>query len=170
MVKYQYLVEDDAIKEVLVITERYRIRIPTDGVPFSMKSELEEHLNALFGMGVKFELATLELLEGSRYVMAQEEAEKIEEFIKGLSPKAREVFLVLDREWKAKSEVDRALGFEGNPQKLAGVLSGITKRAKSAGLVSEDGGERLIEQVYEGNELKYRLTELGLKVKQKLQT
>jgi len=170
MVKYQYLIEDDTIKEIFVTTTKYRLKIPAERVPFSKKQEIERYLNALFEMGVKIELATLEPLENSKYVVAQEEARKIEEFIRGLSSSGKKVFLVLDRDWKAKSEVDRALGFEGNPQKLAGVLSGVTKRAKSVGLISGDNQEELIERIYEGNEPKYRLTELGLKVKQKLQT
>ena len=138
----------------------------------SLRATIEEHLNALFSMGVQLDEARYEPFEEPSE--GDTEEKKIEEFIKNLPSNAKKVFLILDEEWKPKSEVDRALGFEGGP-KLAGVLSGITRRAKQARLIKEDEtttgeGGKIIETRWSGHELEYRLTELGQKIKQKLQS
>ena len=165
MTKYRYLVNEDEKIETIIVTKNGRkIKIPVDRVPFSEKPKIEEHLNAIFEMGIRIDLLTIEPVEGEEHAHNREVDEKIEKFVRKLSSHAKKLFLTLDNTWKSKSEVDRALGFENNPQKLAGVLSGITKRAKSVGL----GDGRLIEQIYEGGVVKYRLTELGMKIKEKL--
>jgi len=165
MVKYKYMVDqNDNIEKIIVVKGQYALEIPADGVPFSEKPKIEAHLNALFDMGVKIELLTMQLIEGSKHAEDKELNEKIKKFITGISTNTKKLFLTLDNTWKPKPEVDKALGFENNPQKLAGVLSGITKRARNAGF--ED--EKLIEQMHEGGMVKYRLTELGMKIKERL--
>jgi len=165
MPTYKYIVgPGEKIEKVIVTKDRYIIEIPVEGVAFSQKPEIERHLNALFEKGVRIELLAMKPVEETEHAKNQEINKKIEEFVTHLSPSSKKLFLILDDSWKPKSEVDKSLRFENNPQKLAGVLSGITKQAKKAGF----GGEKLIEHTYEGGELKYRLTDLGVKIKEKL--
>jgi len=144
-------------------------------VQFSRRATIEEHLNALFNMGVRLDEARFEPFEELSEGATEER--KIEEFIKSLPSNAKKVFLILDEKWKPKSEVDKALGFKQGTNQLAGVFSGITRRAKQARLIKENEkgiGEweegKIIKARWTGHELEYRLTELGQKIKEKLQS
>lgn len=162
-VTFRFVVEGDSVTEAIVNTDRASIRIPTRGIPISKRNDVERLLRELIGMGVELDRAKVEPVSGE---VAREEGVIIELVNKlkqqHFSPK---LFQILDGDrWTPKSEIDRALGTSG--KQLAGVLANITIWANKLGL------SKPIEKRWNSirKELEYKLTDIGVKVKEKLQS
>lgn len=162
---YKWIVSGDEIEKVVVYRENLKITIPVKGVSYSEKEKVIEHLEALWGMGVKLEVLTTGQPEEKR----AKEGTPFDEFWNNISENSKTLLHLLDSNWKNKKDIDKELGYTGNPQGIAGVLWSITHKARQYNIIEKDGKsigtiiKKRWNNIKRDNE--YKLTDLGMQIK-----
>lgn len=137
----EYVVRGDCIVEIRVSG----LKIPAQ-TPLEKKREIERHLNALVSLGV---------------FQAGEMQGALDKFVRGLTPFQRKLLKAVDVDrWIYKEDLDKAVGTEG--VETAGVLAGLTMKARSLGLIGEK--EEAVIREYD-NDRKMKKYKLNPKLK-----
>ncbi|MCD6513300.1 MAG: hypothetical protein J7L07_00075 [Candidatus Odinarchaeota archaeon] len=132
----EYVVRGDFIVEIRI----GGLKIPAR-VPLEKKKEVDRYLEALVSLGV------FQFGEGRSV---------FEDFVKGLTEFQRKLLRAIDVEsWVYKEDLDEAVGTKG--VETAGVLAGLTRKARSFGLIGEKEEAVIGEYDNEKKSMKYRL-------------
>ena len=132
----EYVVRGDYIVEIRV----GGLRIPAR-VPFEKKKEVDRHLEALVSLGV-FQLG--------------ERRGVFDDFVKGLTEFQKKLLKDINVDgWTYKEDLDEVVGTKG--VETAGVLAGLTRKARSFGLIGEKEEAVIGGYDNEKKSMKYRL-------------